>query len=423
MRTGFVASLLVLALASPAFAETAFDFSGEMRLRPESRDNADFNGDVDDKQAFIGSRTRLNVKGKVNDGVSVKLTLQDSRRWGEASQVSAGTEAQAVDVFEGYFLVEDIAGSGLFVKGGRQTLVYGDQRLLGHLGWSDNGRTHDAFKVGYAGAALDVDLFYAKEVESGAPSDDSHDDDLTGLYATLKPTEGATLDLYAINWKTAGSATVDGVATAVKGKNVMTYGARVALKGGGFDATAEYAAQTGDWSATATQEAYAFAVKAGYTFDFIGLRLGAEYDFGSGDNDTADTTHKTFVFPFHTNHAQYGFMDYFSWGNMTDLRFGASAKPAAGVSVSVDYHILALADGNDDWLNVVGTKSLFPAVAGSDAVEAGTEIDLTVGWQAHTNLKLTGGYSVFTPGKAVEERNGGKTDPSQWAYLMSAFTF
>ncbi|MDQ6969711.1 MAG: alginate export family protein [Mariprofundus sp.] len=52
--------------------------------------------------------------------------------------------------------------------------------------------------------------------------------------------------------------------------------------------------------------------KAGYTFDFWKTRLGVEYDYSSGDATPTTGNHKTFVFPFHTNHAHYGEMDFFS---------------------------------------------------------------------------------------------------------------
>ncbi|MBI4828096.1 MAG: alginate export family protein [Nitrospinae bacterium] len=239
--------------------------SGQIRLRPEARENADFDGAKDDKQAFIGSRARLTVDAKVSDGVSAKLTIQDVRQWGQESNVNTameGATGQALDVFEGYFQVNEIGGTPVSAKAGRQTLVYGDQRLLGHLEWKDEARTHDALKLMAALGQVKLDLFISKEAESGKPSDEKNDDDLLGAYAMTSLTEGLTLDLYAIQWKTANK---DADGAAIKGKNIMTYGARAAANFGPVDATGEAAFQSGDWSSGVTHSASAFAVKAGFT--------------------------------------------------------------------------------------------------------------------------------------------------------------
>ena len=406
-----------------ASAEVEVNVSGELRVRPEMRDNADFNSDKDDKKAFWGSRTRVNVDVKVDDSTSAKIVLQDARYWGElADNVSSGREKEAVDIYEGYFQNNSIGGTPLGIKLGRQALVYGNQRLLGHLGWQDNARTHDALKLMLNLGKVKVDLFTSKEKEDGlVPSDEFNDQDLNGAYAMVAVGEGISLDVYALQWKTSG-ANDDGART--KGHNIMTMGALAKGKVGPIDAAVEFVLQSGDWNATQTQEASALSVAAGFNTDALGgSRIGVEYNTGSGDDNKSDGTHKTFVFPYHTNHAHYGHMDYFSWGNMQDIAVKLETKAIPGFVVKLDYHMLSLMEANDDWLNVVGTKVFKAPVDGSTSVEAGNEIDLTVVKGVTPNWKLVGGYSMFMPGKAAEERSGGKADTSTWGYLMSIFTF
>lgn len=416
----FALSLFFLAPAASAASE--FSMSGQIRLRPEARENADFDGAKDDKQAVIGSRARLTVDAKVSDGVSAKLTVQDVRQWGQESNVNTameGSTGQALDVFEGYFQVNEIGGSPVSAKAGRQTLVYGDQRLLGHLEWKDEARTHDALKLMAALGQVKLDLFISKEAESGKPSDEKNDDDLLGAYAMASLTEGLTLDLYAIQWKTANK---DADGAAIKGKNIMTYGARAAANFGPVDATGEAAFQSGDWSSGVTHSASAFAVKAGFKPGILNSRIGVEYDYGSGDDNLADKDHKTFTFPFHTNHMHYGYMDYFSWGNMSDIRVSLSAGVLEGLTLAADYHIFSLADGHDNWYNVVGTGVFKAAVDGKSSTDAGKEIDITAVYKALANLTLTAGYSIFQPGEAAKERSSG-SDSSTWSFLMADFKF
>ncbi|MDH5510579.1 MAG: alginate export family protein [Nitrospinota bacterium] len=406
-----------------AVAEVEVTVSGELRVRPEMRDNSDFNADNDDKKGFWGSRTRINVNAKVDDNTSAKIVLQDARYWGElANNVQSGREKEAVDIYEGYFQTNSIGGTPVGVKLGRQALVYGDQRMLGHLGWQDNARTHDALKLMVDLGKVKIDLFTSKEKEDAmAVSDELNDSDLNGAYATIGLAEGLNLDVYVLQWKTSG-ANAEGART--KGHNVMSMGALAKAKFGAIDASAEFVVQSGDWNATQTQAATAMSVTAGLNTDALGgSRIGVEFNTGSGDDNPSDGEHKTFVFPYHTNHAHYGHMDYFSWGNMQDIAVKLQTKAVPGFLIKLDYHMLALMEANDDWLNVVGTGVFKKAVDGSTATEAGTEIDLTVVKALMPNWKLVGGYSMFMPGKAAEDRSGGKADTSTWGYLMSIFTF
>jgi hypothetical protein len=416
-----VVALLMGIITSPAFAISTVDVSGEIRVRPEMKANSDFSDANDDEARFIGNRVRLNVKATISETVRAKVTVQDTRRWGEANQVSTGTEVQALDIYQAYFEVDKIADAPVGVKVGRQTLVYGDQRLLGHLGWTDNARTHDAAKGIITLGPAKIDLFVAKEAESGLPTDESHDDDLMGVYIVIKPADWGSLDMYGINWKTAASIDVDGVATPTAGKNIMTYGARAQINVADLTVTGEFVMQSGDWANGVTQEATAYAAKASYKLGPVTIL--AEYAAGSGDDDLTDGVHKTFVFPFHTNHAHYGAMDFFSWGNMTDIHVGLAAGPFAGVTVAADYHMLALMEASDNWLNVVGTGTFRAPVSGSTATDAGAEIDVTIKWNAMENLKVQAGYSLFTPGDAAKERSNGNSDNATWGYFMTTFTF
>src|SRR5262245_15601325 len=74
-------------LLSVSAAKAEVQFSGELRLRPEFFDNADFNGKTKDTQSFVGSRLRVTGSGLAAENVAVKVTLQDTRLWGEGSPV------------------------------------------------------------------------------------------------------------------------------------------------------------------------------------------------------------------------------------------------------------------------------------------------------------------------------------------------
>ena len=459
MKTSIRLFLLcfIFAITGRAMAEPMqLTISGEERFRPEMRNNQDFSNAADDNKGYVGQRIRLNFDIKTESGIKAFISAQDSRNWGDVAtnesagnastsyggttvctqaQVTAGTpctttpgsttqyatkgsDRQSLDLYQAWFLLENLSGAPVDFKIGRQQLVYGDQRLIGHLNWSDNARAFDAYKVTARLDMAQVDLFLAKLKETrGASSDSGSDDDLYGLYSIWPMGDAHKLDVYYLVWKTDGA------------RNINTYGARLAGKAAGFDYTAEMALQGGKWSATVNQSASALAVTGGYTFADVmgGLRLGLEYDMASGDDKSDATTHKTFVFPFGTNHGHYGYMDYFSWSNMSDLAVKAKAKPGNGpVTAEIAYHKFALNQAKDGWYSAVGngvaTTLGGTTVAAATSTDAGQEIDLTAIYSYSKDLKITGGYSMFSPGKASQDRGGG-SDGSTWGYVMFELVF
>ncbi len=422
------------------------DISGEIRIRPEMKSNYDFNDSKDDNKFYVGQRVRLNVKAKPGDNIDAVLTIQDSRRWAEKSQAaysttatnssstlptaspsnaSSGTEAEALDLFQAYIQVSNVNDLGVDVKIGRQALEYGDQRLVGSSGWADTGRAFDAFKMSYrVSEASKVDMFWAKlSVATNTATGNTAaqlDADLYGLYSTwnFPLIEKSSLDVYYLVW---------GDATGGLSRNISTYGARIAGKPGAIDFTAEAAFQAGKWSKTVDQVANAWAVTAGYTMkEAWNTRIGAEVDFGSGDDASDTTKHKTFVFPFHgNNHAYYGYMDLFSWGNMNDTRLQLTTKPMdSKTTVDISYHIFTLDSAKDGWYYAAGTGTANLAAAGAKSkTDAGSELDLTLTYPYSPALKVIGGYSIFTPGDAVRERNSGIGDSASWGYLTALLSF
>lgn len=444
----------LFAFAGRALAEPVqLNITGEERFRPEMRDNQDFKSTSEDSKAFIGQRVRLNFDIKTESGVKAFISVQDARQWGDAlnnetagnsttyiytgtctqAQVTAGTcatgatntairmpDKQSLDLSQAWFMLENLGGAPIDFKIGRQQLVYGDQRLLGHLGWADNGRSFDAYKVTARLDVAQLDLFLAKLKETGgAPGTSYNDDDLYGLYSIWPIGDAHKLDVYYLVWKT------DAV---TYGRNMNTYGARFAGKSASFDYTAEMALQSGKWTSTVDQSASALALTGGYTFADVmgGLRLGLEYDMGSGDDKGDATKHKTFVFGFGTNHALYGYMDYFSWSNMSDIALKAKAKPFGSLTAEIAYHKFTLNQAKDGWYSAVGngvaTTLGSTSTATASSTDAGQEIDLTAVYVYNAAVKITAGYSIFTPGEAAKEHGGG-SDGSTWGYTMFEFAF
>ncbi len=429
LKTAFCSSLPMLAgallyCAAPLQAAD-WSISADMRERYQSFNHFNFNAVAGNDSREFGSRIYLKAEGDFGHGLGMFLQPQAVliRR-----HSAAGSQyLSQADLLQAYVRYD--VGHVSF-RLGRQQLVYGDQRLLGHLDWKDVARAFDGIRGTYTAGPVSVDAFAVHPADLVAMTPDAvsprgsslvtwEDRTLAGIYGTYGHTPENGVDVYFINWRHGQQATTG------KGRNLHTFGARLFGRKHGLDATAEVVFQRGAWESHVSQKASAYAFRAGYTFVFRDTRLGLEYDVSPGDDKTDPAIHKNFVFPFHTNHMHYGEMDFFSWANMRDLRLSLRTQPVAGLTLTVNVHFLALDKARGDWINVAGTGNVFAGAPGYTQTGAGTETDLKLVYSpaAIKGLKLVGLYGQFNPGDAVSERNAGRADIVRFGYLIARYIF
>jgi len=119
---------------------------------------------------------------------------------------------------------------------------------------------------------------------------------------------------------------------------------------GPVDLLAWGAVQTGSWGALA-QRAAAFALEAGWrpaALARYGIWLRGGHDFGSGDDDPGDATHRTF-FQVLPTPRPYARLPFFDMMNNRDSFAEAIARPTRRLMVRSDLHALRLADPKDLW--------------------------------------------------------------------------
>ena len=385
------AAAVTAAWAIPASAGDV-TFSGQYRLRGEYTNNNNFNDDVSDDSDVWVQRVRLTANAKATDDVSAKITLQDTRTWGATGQLSG--DSANVDLHEAYVNVSDVFGTPVSLRAGRQELAYGDERLIGSFGWSNNGRAFEAFKLMYSNDAVNVDAFTATITEDGAAGDDTY---FNGVYATLKQlVPNNTLDVYLLQLT---SGTSDSATT-------YTLGARLKGAVAGVDYTVELPYQFGEATSTTDISAWAFAAKVGYTLPTpMKIRVGAEYDLATGqDPDETDVTVFNNLFP--TNHAHFGIADVANvnqWSNMQAWSVNASVDLNEKTRLYVAYWDF--------------TEQETTAAGESD--DLGSEIDLIATYKYNNNLNIEAGAARFMPGDAA----GTDPDDRDWAYLQITANF
>lgn len=375
MKRRWIYSLLTASLVAGMVGTSYADVKvsgGELRVRGVMVDNSESTAALNDG-GFFEQRTRLNVDATADDKTKVFLQIQDSRMWGaETSTASTGTEDEAIDFSQAYLDFSNIANRPLSLRIGRQTMAYGEHRLIGSLEWSNNARRFDAIKLTYKHNAADIDVFTAKISDIG--EDWGNDVNLSGIYASLKIVpQVSELDLYLLQ-------KVDGTVDS----NFYTLGARVkgAVSNINLDYNAELAIQTGDASSTADKDANAYALRLGYTIPDIlgGLRLGFEYDAATGQDSSSDSTAFDELYP--TGHYNFGFTDDVKWTNMNAWSVNASMTPIDKVRLAVEYWDYTLAE----------------KVGGED--DNGTELNVKVNHEMSKNITCEAAYVIRDAGSA-----------------------
>ena len=333
------------------------------------------------------------------------------------------------------------------VKLGRQELVYGDQRSLGHFRWNNNARTFDAVKVRWQNPLFGVDVF-----TGGLVYNDNHNfnrshpnaDAFSGAYfnfPTLSQNNIVESFLYARN-VTAASARVNvdplgnpysGVAAPFRNpakQDLYTAGVRFKSKPnayGPWDEGIELMHQFGDRATTGPtalsaavasaarlrQDADAAILQGGYTWTESAWqhRVGLTYSYASGDKNAADGTSQTFQNLFATTHLHYGYMDLNSLQNLHDIRLAYTFKPLVNMSASIEAHAHYLARTTDSWYNVAGVGRAGGAanlgtgyaISPNFSRKLGQEIDFVFGWHFIPSTQIEVGASHYFRGDYIKQ--------------------
>jgi hypothetical protein len=388
----------------------ALRISGEIRIRGEVRDHvyADKDADAANSFAFTHMRTRVRLDVDVTNEIAAVVEFQDVRNFGE--ELSTVGMLDGVDIKRAYMLFKEIGGKALELELGRFVMHYGDQRVIGHLEWVDQGRSYDGFRLLHHPEGWWIDLFGVNVRETLATEEDLY---FVGVYGGKGVFEAYLLWL---------SDQMPGTGEAGTGKtNFLTIGARAHGKQGAWDWTGEITYQGAGEVNGDDLSALGAALIAGYSFKEAKWkpRVGIEVAYASGDSDPTDGDNEQLQTLFPTNHLWYGYIDVVGWSNIIDFRLRLTARPAEKWFVSLDYHHFRRPEELGDWINAAGDK-IRDGAAGADN-HLGDEIDLVIKWTPLKAFSLVFGYSIFIPGGFVDDT--GEDPVSQFFYLQARLLF
>lgn len=414
-RQGTLCLVLSL-LAFPATitaqaAAVPVTFSGEVRVRTEVDRRTP--GTSSDMVSLL--RTRLGVLVAPSERVQAVVRISDSRAFGEETSTLTDASADRLDLHEGFIEWTSLAGTRLRV--GRQELAYGDERLIGTVGWANVTRSFDGVQVrvpvgtwtvdGFGATLREFDAVNAAGADPRANEGRARDQSLFGAWAT----NGAH-DLFAIvETRVAGSGQHDVFRRTVGGHATQPVG-RFTL-----DATAALQFGTAVGSDDRMRDIGAWLISGAVARQFDGdltPRLALQVDLLSGDNDPLDDRDGAFNTLYATNHKFYGFMDLIldpasqlARRGLVDIAVRGTLHPGAW-QLGVDVHRFGLMEERQ----------------GTSGRTLGTEVDATLGRVLAKGLGLSTGASVFRPAGAATQPGIGLGDETLWwGYVQLTTSF
>ena len=484
MKKNFIifAALMVTAFFGAEIAKAAdVSIGGQILTRYEVNEHGNVTGtgndftDNTDASDFVGQRTVVDVKAKINDETSAFIQLQSNRQWGSGSIGDGLTSGSndgsfqvndaddSVGIHEAYFTLKNFASLPVDAKVGRQEIILDGHRLFGDTLWTMGQQTHDGIRLTHAHDNITINAAYARANESAVSNRTAlqNNNDINAYLAHLnyKGILGGQLSVtYAYLQDPCGS-TADGVdctdINSGRSNDIHTIGFRQAGQLFGLDYRGEYYYQWGDADADGSdaamgtasgtgllgrgaaagtgvdREAYMFGVRVGKTFNNVNMKPGLTlwYDYLSGTSDSdldgADPTFKSFNTLFDTGHKFYGLQDLFlgvgGAGNsdngtnglgLQDIAIKAKLSPMPGWTVKADFHWFFTAEG------VAGSSQAGLSGDGSQDNALGNELDITLinKYNANTNIMI--GFSNYTTTAAFRDLRQVTGDGANWAYLQ-----
>jgi hypothetical protein len=415
-------SVKYLSLGRPGWYAS---FGGQARYRYEWWNNELF-GAVENDDGYFLQRYLLHADlhfGPVRVFAQGKSSLVDDGR--ETPPTVRATDADEIDVQQLFadLKINLAAKDSLTLRFGRQDLLYGAQRLISPLDWTNVRRTFEGGKASLVMGNQTLDAFLVRPVIVSAEELNDGNGDVTfgGVYDTIALPNvfkgaGTKLELYGLGlWQ---QLAVD--------SDIYTLGARFSSNPKPFDFDIEADYQFGN-SGGGDVSAYALAAEGGYTLANMALtpRLYLGADYASGDDDATDGDVGTFNQLFPLGHAYFGYIDVIGRQNIIDVHPGAELtfmtekKYVKKLSLRGDYHMFWRAEEDDAVYNAAGAV-LRPA-GGSDDLYIGSEIDLLLNWQINRHWAAYVGYSHFFAGDFIEDT--GPSEDIDFVYAAVQFTF
>jgi hypothetical protein len=380
----------------------------EHRGRLEGFTGGGFAADRED--LYWLNRFRVTARISPRPWFTAAIQAQDARVEGRNGATAGAPFRDQFDLRLGYAEFGNVERSRVALRAGRQELVFGDQRLVGHANWLNTARSFDGVRGVFRRKNIRIDGFASSVVTMRT---DRLNESGGGNYFYGSDAQLAVLPLGGIiepyefirsarNLATEAGATGDllssttGVRLAGRFSAKTDYNAEVALQRGslGSDSISAWA---GHWLVGRT-------IPSGSR----SYRIIGEYNVASGDNTPGDGIRGTFDQLYPTAHDKYGLADQVGWKNIHHVRTGLEFKPQPKLLLIGSYHSYWLATERDALYSASGAV-LGRIAAGAANRHVGHELDLQAAYTPSARVQTTGGYARLFPGPFLKASTPGQS--------------
>jgi hypothetical protein len=391
---------------------------GEFRERVEGFDSLGFVPNRDDNYSL--SRVRINASVTPSSSLSFQAQVQDARVAGKDVGPTTAPFRGPFDLRLGFADVGS-AQSHVAARLGRQELAFGEQRLLGHLGWTNTARSWDAARLILRSARFQVDAFAASLVRSLPDEFDKsgNGNRLYGAYgSTSRLIPLATVEPFVFLRRDQNLRSELGavgvlhqttVGTRIAGRLPLRldYNTDLALQRGALEADS-IDAWAGHWMIRESLPGKA------------NVKLISEYNYATGDHNPADGIRQTFDQLYPTGHDKLGLADQVGWRNIRHVREGFEFTPAKATPISVNYHSWWLADRTDSLYAASGAPLARVAGGAADS-HVGQELDVQVTRNLTPQIAFAAGYAHMFTGAFLAQATPGASYSQP--YVMVTYIF
>ncbi len=397
--TTFVIATLVVAMGGVAYAELQnVEVNGSIRIRGNvfEMDDAINFGDT----SFVEQRTRLGVTADFTDEVSLMIEVDSYDVWGEDFRSvpyltgldGRGATADDVEMYQAYIDVEEMWGTPLHLRVGRQEISLGSEWLVGVNDASSlfTGLSFDAIRLDYVTDIVSISAIAAKLADTLG---DFGEDDVNFyvLYGSYLGLEDVVLDAYWMYIQ-------DDEVLIGEDVDLHTVGLRGAGTVGAFDFEAELAYQFGEidqsgWCADDIDfDAFGGNLELGYTFDAAWQpRLYAGFAYLEGGDDDDMPFNRIF-----SNWEYSEFLENTAMSNVLVYRLGVSAMPTECLSLLL---AVTYIEADETW-----DRGWWLCSDESDD-DMGIEVGLYGDYQYSEDLVFRAGWAHFFADDGVGDAN------------------
>jgi hypothetical protein len=311
----------------------------------------------------------------------------------------------------------------IYLRIGRQELLFGSQRMISTLDWGNTRRTFQGARAYRTSEKWDFDLFWVQPVIPNASNFDSVDNNQNffGAWLTHRPKKGEFIDFYWLFLDNANQTRQSNL--PINPQNVHTFGTRYTGNRDGFLWDVEFQAQLNE---RGQSNGFAAATTTGVGYNWSEASLNPTvwlyYDYASGtDNPGRDNYYSTFnqLFPF--GHFYLGWADQVGRQNIHDLNAHFFVYPAPWITLWFQYHRFWLANPRDGLYNA-GGNIIRRDPTGQSGRSVGREFDLVANFHLSKHVDILTGYSRLFGDDFLQNTRGrnGRSNTDLF-YLMTSY--